>query len=70
MWAVDDVGGSALDPTDVMKARAEEIKYYQEMGVYKEVTRQEATGAYIDRQGEGETGDDDVAWTESTLRQT
>ena len=37
MIAVDDVSGQRLDPAMMMKARADEIKYFREMGVYEKV---------------------------------
>ena len=37
-WATDDVTGEALDPTAVKASRAEEIRYFRSMGVYRKVS--------------------------------
>ena len=37
MIAVDDVSGQVLDPSMMIKARRDEIKYFKEMGVYEKV---------------------------------
>ena len=47
MWATDDVTGEKLSPALVTEARAEEIKYFRSMGVYRKVSMAkclEATG--------------------------
>ena len=41
MLAFGDVSGEQLDPGLVQQARAEEIMYYEKMGVYKKVPKQE-----------------------------
>ena len=46
-WAADDVTNEPLDPALVRKARAEEIEYFRQMGVYRKVplaTCLQATG--------------------------
>ena len=37
MIAVDDVSGQELDPSMMIRARRDEIKYFKEMGVYEKV---------------------------------
>ena len=44
MVAVDDVSGHMLDPSMMIKARRDEIKYSKEMGVYEKVDISESWG--------------------------
>ena len=46
-WAVNDVSGSALDPTSVKAARALELEYFHIMKVYTKVPRSVARGKKI-----------------------